>query len=302
MCGIFTYTLMLFLKASSHVLRRLVQRRSLAQIACDRAAFLTITWLNKFYMHSGSIPCPVMAFFVQEGWVIDDLSTWASQAAEPLNADDDRMISASVPLIPLGQSAAASRPGTGSERASCAGGDVTCSEVTDRPCQPSMHMLPPRPATPAEASVRSFLRDPEALSHMDVGGEVSSDDGSGDDGDIPEVLQVQQAQHTAWSRLSAAGSQIWGGVTSSQGAIGSRPATCRGVRNRMDGPLMSARAGGGGWGGRGSGLRPQTAHAAPRVALSAREKLERRQGYKAPKPEMDDVNIFHRAAQARFRF
>lgn len=244
-------------------------------------------------------------WLLQDDWRIDDVGTWASKVAEPLSDEDERMIIASCPLISLWQPRAGSRASSmRSDVGAHSSGPGSPPEYSFAPSRPSAMSL--RPATPAQESVAAFLKDPQVLACMDGGGggSASSDDGSRNDDDIPEVLRVTPLQHAVGRWGSRAGSAVasW---PSASGAPPTRPQTCRGLlsRNLLDGPL----------GGRGRGevcsgagkvgARPATAHAASggRRLLSAREKLERRKGYKAPKPPTDDVSIFTRAAQARFR-
>lgn len=199
------------------------------------------------------------------------------------------MVSASAPLLPLAPTLGKSRPSSAGSDASGASAAPSFRESTARASMPS-----PRPGTAAADSVRAFLTDPEALSRMDVGDEVSTDGSSVDDGDIPEVLLVAP-QHAAQRSASVAGFQGGGGRAAVHGR--SRPQTCRGALNRLDGPLSSS--GGAGLYDGARAVRPQTAHAG--TALSGREKLERRKAYKAPKPPTDGIPTFARAAQARFR-
>lgn len=230
---------------------------------------------------------------MQSDWILDDVSTWAARTVEPLSEDDERMVSASSPLLPLGLT-----PGwDGAGRAAAREGSSSFfadPEARESSAPPSM--LPPRPATAAAESVSAFLNDPDTLARMEVGDEVSTDGSGEDDADIPEVLRVP-LQHAA-VRGAPFGGSLAGGSQASMQCV-SRPQTCRGSRNRLDGPVASPTRGvAGSWGGR-LGTRPQTAHAG--TTLSAKEKLERRKAYKAPRPPTDGLGTFSRAAQARFR-
>eukprot|EP00892_Ulva_mutabilis_P006535 jgi/Ulvmu1/4253/UM193_0001.1 len=243
-----------------------------------------------------SIAGAKVGVFGQCDWALDDPGTWASCTAEPLGEEDARMLSASTPLLPLSTLPAhsTSRPGS-----AASGGFATVDHhrgSTTRPSTARPSMLSLRPATPAKESVQPFLSDPEVLARMDNGDTASTDGSSADDADIPDILRVP-AQCTAQHGASCTGSLAGG----SRASV-SRPQTCRGHRstagtNRLDGPLASPR--GSGWGDGRSVARPQTAHAGS--VLSAQEKLERRKGYKAPRPPVDGLTTFSRAAQARFR-
>lgn len=236
---------------------------------------------------------------MQGKWNIQDTSTWASLEAEALCGDDERMIAASAPLTAIWQAPDQSRPGSASDGGGDSGG-APLQEFAPAPGRPSVTCL--RPATPAEESVKAFLTDPEILARMEVGDGASTSGDSGDDEDIPDVLRVQPSQ-AGWPGVSHSGSLVSSAAPwSLQGAA--RPQTCRGLRrNRVDGAVMSPRSGGAGWGGPDGGkggLRPQTAHSGARV-LSAREKLDRRKGYKAPTPPADEGHVFSSPAKPRFR-
>lgn len=228
-------------------------------------------------------------------WVLHDKSTWASAEADPLCGDDERMLIASAPLTSIWQAPAASGPGSTSD---CSGSGVgePLPEFAHAHAKGRPSALSLRPATPAERSVKAFLKDPEVLACVDVGDEVSAGSDSGDDEDIPDVLRVQPSL-SGWPGIPRSGSQVW--MTSSPGGA----QACRGLRNRVDGLAMSPRTGGAEWcdrnGGK-EGLRPQTAPSRVRV-LSAREKLDRRKGYKAPTPSADAGHMFFSPAKPRFR-